>query len=161
MEIKHKKISREDYYLGVAEAVLRGSTCLRRQYGAIIVNNDEIIASGYNGSARKEQNCSDSGYCEREAQGVPKGERYELCLAVHAEQNCMISAARRDCLGATLYIVGKEVKTGEYANPAPCLICRRMLKNSGIVAIIGRGVDGSIIDLSNELMMGKLKVSQD
>lgn len=153
-----KKISREDYYLGVAEAVLRGSTCLRRQYGAIIVNNDEIIASGYNGAPRKEPNCSDSGYCEREALNIPKGEQYEKCVAVHAEQNCLISAARRDCLGGTLYIVGKEVRTGEYANPAPCLICRRMLKNSGITTIIGRAEDGSIIDLSNNLMIGEVKV---
>ena len=136
-----KRISKDEYYLGIAEAVLARSTCLRRKYGAVIVNNDEIVSTGYNGAPRGEQNCIDCGYCERERLNVPKGERYELCVAVHAEQNAVISASRKDTVGATIYIVGKEVATGDYANPAPCMICRRMIKNAGIVRCVGI-VDG-------------------
>ena len=134
---KAKRISKDEYYLHIAEAVLERSTCLRRHYGAVIVANDEIIATGYNGSPRGEQNCIDCGFCERERLNVPKGERYELCVAVHAEQNAIISASRKDTHGATIYIVGKEAKTGEYANPAPCLICRRLIKNAGIARCVG------------------------
>ena len=131
------RVSKDKYYLQIAEGVLERSTCLRRKYGAVIVNNDEIVSTGYNGAARGEQNCSDCGYCERERLNIPKGERYELCVAVHAEQNAIISAARKDMIGATIYIVGKEVLTGDYANPAPCMICRRMIKNAGITRCIG------------------------
>ena len=91
-----QRMSKDAYYLGIAEAVLQRSTCLRRKYGAIIVKEDEIIATGYNGAPRGEENCSDCGFCYRESLGIPKGERYELCKSVHAEQNAIISAARRD-----------------------------------------------------------------
>ena len=131
-----KRESKEMYYLRIAEAVAARSTCLRRRYGAIIVKNDEIIATGYNGAPRGEQNCVDCGFCQREALGVPKGERYELCVAVHAEQNAIISAARRDMIGATIYIVGLE-RDGSYANPAPCIMCRRVIVNAGITKCIG------------------------
>ena len=131
------RVDKDSYYLGLAEMALRRSTCIRRQYGAIIVNSDEIIATGYNGAPRGEENCCDLGHCERERSNVPKGERYELCVAVHAEQNAIISASRKDMLGGTIYIVGREVSSGDYANPAPCLICRRMLKNAGISRCVG------------------------
>lgn len=94
-----ERISKDRYYLSIAEMAAQRSTCLRRHYGAIIVNNDEIVSSGYNGAPRGEMNCCDCGYCEREAKGVPKGERYELCVAVHAEQNAIISASRREMDG--------------------------------------------------------------
>ena len=141
-----QRMSKDAYYLGIAEAVLQRSTCLRRKYGAIIVKDDEIIATGYNGAPRGEENCSDCGFCYRESLGIPKGERYELCKSVHAEQNAIISAARRDMIGATIYIVGREVATGEYANPAPCIICRRMIVNAGIVRCVGM-VDGEAADI--------------
>ncbi len=131
------RISKDRYYLGIAEAVLVRSTCLRRRYGAVIVKNDQIVATGYNGAPRSEDNCIDKGYCEREANKIPKGERYEMCLAVHAEQNAIISASRSELLNGTIYIVGREVKDWEYANPEPCLICRRMIKNAGISRIVG------------------------
>lgn len=145
-----ERISKGLYYLGIAEAVCQRSTCLRRKYGAIIVKNDQIIATGYNGAPRGETNCIDCGHCQREELNIPKGERYELCRAVHAEQNAIISAARSDMIGATIYIVGKEAD-GRYANPAPCLICRRMIVNAGIKKCIGM-VDGKAveIDLSKE-----------
>ena len=138
--------SKDKYYLGMAEAALARSTCLRRHYGAVIVKNDEIVSTGYNGSPRGEVNCCDCGICERERLNVPKGERYELCVAVHAEQNAIISAPRERMDGATLYIVGKEVKGGTYANPAPCLLCRRYIKNAGIKKVIGL-VDGEAKEL--------------
>lgn len=129
------------YYLGIAEAVLERSTCLRRKYGAVIVNNDEIVSTGYNGAPRGETNCSDCGKCIREELNIPKGQRYELCVSVHAEQNAIISASRREMEGATIYITGKEVASGAYANPAPCTICRRMIINAGITRCVGL-IDG-------------------
>lgn len=136
--------SKVEYYLGLAETAAMRSTCLRRRYGAVIINNDEVVSTGYNGSARGEQNCIDKQYCEREALNIPKGERYELCVAVHGEQNAIISASRKDMVGGTMYIVGKEVSTDKYADGRPCLICSRMIKNAGIKEIVYRKNDGSI-----------------
>ena len=113
-----KRIDKENYYLDIAETVLERSTCLRRCYGAIIVKNDEIVSTGYNGAPRGRKNCMDLGYCTREAMNVPSGERYELCRSVHAEMNAIISAARRDTLGATLYLAGREAKSGELLHDA-------------------------------------------
>lgn len=129
--------NKDDYYLAIAETVSKRSTCLRRAYGAVIVNNDEIVSTGYNGAPRGEPNCTDLGYCERDELGVPKGERYELCKAVHAEQNAIISASRKEMLGGTIYISGTEVKNGGKANPAPCIMCERFIKNSGLSRVVG------------------------
>ena len=106
-----ERISKENYYLNIAETVLERSTCLRRLYGAIIVKNDEIISTGYNGAPRGRANCSDLGYCSREAMKIPRGERYELCRSVHAEANAIISAPRRDMVGGTIYLVGRDART--------------------------------------------------
>lgn len=148
--MSENRVSKDMYYLNIAETVLTRSTCLRRKYGAVIVNNDEIISTGYNGAPRGEQNCIDCGYCYREEHNIPKGQMYEACIAVHAEQNAIISAARKDMLGATIYIVGKEVSTGKYANPSPCLICRRMIRNAGIIKCIGL-VDGKPQEISLDI----------
>ncbi|MGI6028981.1 MAG: deoxycytidylate deaminase [Candidatus Heteroscillospira sp.] len=133
-----------NYYLGIAAAVLERSTCLRRQYGAIIVRNDEIISTGYNGAPRGRRNCSDLGCCTREKLSIPSGERYELCRSVHAEANAIISASRRDMLGGTLYLVGRDAKTGEYlTDTTSCSMCRRQIINSGIETVVCRtGKDG-------------------
>ncbi len=136
-----KRISKDEYYLKIAETILERSTCLRRMYGAVIVNKDEIISTGYNGGPRGEANCIDTNICERERLNIPKGERYELCVAVHAEQNAIISASRDRMIGGTIYIVGKERSTGKYASPVPCDICRRMIINAGIERCVGL-VDG-------------------
>lgn len=130
------RITKDSYYLKIANTVSLRSTCLRRRYGAVIVKNDEIIATGYNGSPRGEDNCCDLGICERNKLNVPKGERYELCKAVHAEQNAIISASRRDMIGATMYISGNEIKTGDIADCRPCLICEKLIKNAGIKEVI-------------------------
>ena len=119
--------------------VLERSTCLRRRYGAIIVKNDEIISTGYNGAPRGRKNCVDMGYCAREAMQVPRGERYELCRSVHAEANAIVSAARRDMVGGTLYLVGRDGRTGELLSDATsCPMCRRLVINSGLERVVIR-----------------------
>ena len=134
-----KRIDKENYYLDIAETVLERSTCLRRCYGAIIVKNDEIVSTGYNGAPRGRKNCLDLGYCTREAMNIPSGERYELCRSVHAEMNAIISAARRDTLGATLYLAGREAKNGELLHDATsCSMCRRLIINAGIDRVVVR-----------------------
>jgi len=133
------RINKENYYLDIAQTVLERATCLRRVYGAIIVKNDEIIATGYNGAPRGRKNCVDMGFCTREALRVPRGERYELCRSVHAEANAIISASRRDMVGATLYLVGKDARTGELLPDATsCAMCRRTVINAGIARVVIR-----------------------
>lgn len=132
-KIDKARRDRINYYLDIADAVTERSTCLRRKWGAVIVNNDEIISTGYNGAPRGRKNCDDLGYCLREKLNIPRGERYELCRSVHAEQNAIISAARKDMIGATLYMVGKDSKTGEYVeNSNSCAMCKRVVINAGI-----------------------------
>ena len=134
-----KRIDKENYYLDIAETVLERSTCLRRCYGAIIVKNDEIVSTGYNGAPRGRKNCIDMGVCIREKLGIPRGERYEICRSVHAEANAIISAARRDMIGSTLYLVGKDAKTGEYVeNASSCSMCKRQIINAGIARVVIR-----------------------
>ena len=133
------RVDKENYYLNIAETVAGRSTCLRRCYGAILVKSDEIIATGYNGAPRGRKNCVDLNYCTREALNIPSGERYELCRSVHAEANAIICASRRDMIGATLYLVGKEVPTGEYVKDAMCCsMCKRLVINAGIEKVIVR-----------------------
>ena len=136
------RIDRDSYYLNIAKAVAARSTCLRRQYGAVIVSGDEIIATGYNGSPRGELNCCDVGecYCEKHSSPVDEraakhGGQYDACVAVHAEQNAIISAARRDMRGATLYLACLD----ESIDPAPCNYCDRMIKNAGIIKVVTKG----------------------
>lgn len=135
------RIDKDSYYLNIAEAVAQRSTCLHRQYGAVIVADDEIIAAGYNGAPRGEVNCCDVGKCYRDEHSAPigtlaaqHGDQYGTCVAVHAEQNALISAARREMRGATLYLACLD----STVDPAPCNICDRMIKNAGITKIVTR-----------------------
>lgn len=140
-----------NYYLDIAEQVLERGTCLRRNFGAIIVNNDEIVSTGYVGAPRGRKNCCDLKYCTREKLNVPRGERYELCRSVHAEQNAIISARRKDMLGATLYLVGINYSDGSYvSNARPCALCKRMIINAGIKQVVVRDTKKlyTIIDVS-------------
>ena len=133
------RMSKENYYLDIADAVLERSTCLRRKYGALIVRNDEIISTGYNGAPRGRKNCSDLGRCTREELQIPSGQRYELCRSVHAEANAIISAARQDMIGATLYLAGRDAKTGELLHDTTsCSMCRRQIINAGIRKVVAR-----------------------
>ncbi len=133
------RIDKDNYYLDIAETVLERATCLRRCYGAIIVRNDEIISTGYNGAPRGRKNCVDLGYCTREALNIPSGERYELCRSVHAEANAIISAARSETIGATLYMACKNPATGELiSGSTSCAMCRRLIINAGISRVVIR-----------------------
>jgi len=133
------RIDKQNYYLDIAETVAMRSTCLRRIWGAVIINHDELVSSGYNGAPRGRKNCTDLKYCMREKLNIPRGERYEMCRSVHAEQNAIISASRKDCLGATIYLVGMDAKTKEYVeNPMPCMFCKRFIINAGIEKVVVR-----------------------
>lgn len=134
-----ERIDKINYYLDIASSVLERSTCLRRNFGAVIVKNDEIISTGYAGAPRGRKNCCDMHYCMREELNIPRGERYELCRSVHAEQNAIISAERSKMIDADLYLVGKDAKDGSYvANARPCALCKKMIINAGIQRVIVR-----------------------
>lgn len=134
-----QRIDKENYYLDIAQAALERSTCLRRCYGAIIVQHDEIISTGYNGAPRGRKNCADLGYCTREAMKIPSGERYELCRSVHAESNAIISASRDKMIGSDMYLAGVDAETGEYiANSNSCSMCKRQIINAGIERVFIR-----------------------
>lgn len=138
-EANMNRRDKTNYYLDIAETVCERGTCLRRNFGAIIVHNDEIVSTGYNGAPRGLKNCCDLGICTREKLNVPRGQRYELCRSVHAEANCIISAARTDMLGATLYLACHNAVTGElYGDVEPCTMCKRLIINAGIKEVIVR-----------------------
>ena len=132
------RIDKNNYYLDIAKTVSERGTCLRRKFGAVIVKNDEIISTGYVGAPRGRKNCCDIGHCIRQELNVPRGERYELCRSVHAEQNAIISASRRDMVDSTLYLVGVENDGSYVENANPCALCKRMIINAGIKTVIIR-----------------------
>jgi len=135
---------KHNYYLDIAEAVLQRGTCLRRNYGSVIVKNDEIIATGYSGAPRRRENCLDLNYCIRERMNIPRGQMYELCRSVHSEVNAIISASRREMLGATLYLVGKDMKTGQLVeNANSCAMCKKIIINAGLEQVIIRDTHDS------------------
>jgi dCMP deaminase len=139
------RISKDQYYLNIAREVSRRGTCLRRNYGAVIVNQDHIISTGYTGAPRGAVNCIDLGVCRREQEQVPSGERYELCRSVHAEMNAVIHASRSETIGGTLYLVGVEAATGELTEMAePCLLCRRVIINAGLREVVCGYPEGRI-----------------
>ena len=141
-----------NYYLDIAEAVGQRGTCLRRQYGAVIVNHDEIVSTGYVGAPRGRDNCIDLGTCIRTELNIPRGERYELCRSVHAEANAIISASRDQMLGATLFLTGVELPDGSYVeNASCCSMCKRMVINAGIARVIIRNTADTytVIDVND------------
>ena len=146
------RVSKHNYYLDIAQTVSERSTCLRRHFGAIIVKNDVIVSTGYNGAPRGRQNCSDIGFCQREKLGIPRGERYELCRSVHSEANAIIAAPRDQMLGSTLYMVCTEPVTGEIVSGTnSCMMCKRMVINAGITTVIIRDTkdDFRIVDVND------------
>ena len=130
---------KDNYYLDIAQTVASRCTCLRRKYGSIIVKNDSIVSTGYNGAPRGRKNCTDLGYCTRDKLAIPRGERYELCRSIHSEANAIIAASREEMIGSTLYMVGLDAKTGELMNDAMnCMMCKRMIINAGIAKVVIR-----------------------
>jgi len=134
-----ERISKINYYLDIAETVASRSTCLRKKYGAIIVKNDVIIATGYCGAPRGRENCCDRGTCIREEMNIPRGERYELCRSVHAEANAIIAASREQMLDAIMYEVCVSPETGEIISEIDsCQMCKKLIINAGILRITYR-----------------------
>jgi dCMP deaminase len=129
-----KRPSIDEYYLNIAKAVSERSTCLKKHYGCVVVKNGEILSTGYNGNVRGEGHCSQ---CTK-ASGNGDMEEYSQCAAVHAEMNALLSASRREMLGADLYLAGYDVKSGKPVDCEawPCEICLRLIKNAGIYRII-------------------------
>jgi len=142
--------SKDEYYLNIALEVSRRGTCLRRCFGAIIVNHDEIISTGYCGAPRGTPNCIDLGVCPREKAGIPSGERYELCRSVHAEMNAIISAERSRMIGGTIYIAGRNTLDNSLAEAQPCKMCSRAIINAGLKRVVIRKADGGIKEISVE-----------
>jgi len=127
---------KNNYYLDIAEQVANRCTCIRRHYGAVIVKDDEIISTGYVGAPRGRKNCTDLESCVREEKNIARGERYELCRSVHAEANAIISASRKDMLGGSIYLVGKDIRTNSYVeNASSCAMCKRLIINAGIAYV--------------------------
>lgn len=133
------RISKENYYLDIAQTVAERSTCMRKKYGAIIVKNDVIISTGYNGSPRGRKNCNELQFCMREKLQIPSGERYELCRSVHAEANAIIAAPRDQMLGATLYMSCVDPTNHSLVmGTNSCMMCKRQVINAGIAYVVVR-----------------------
>ncbi len=147
-----ERVSKHNYYLDIAQTVAERATCLRKKYGAIIVKNDVIVSTGYNGAPRGRKNCTDIGFCMRDKLNIPRGERYEMCRSVHSEANAIIAASREQMLGSTLYMAGVDAKTGELvADACSCMMCKRMIINAGISTVIIRtGTDTfNVVDVQS------------
>lgn len=138
-----KRISKPDAYLNCAEVFAYRSTCLKRKYGAVIVKNDVVISTGYNGSPRGLDNCCDIGYCPRMQRDMHQGEGYDICRAVHAEQNALLNCSRSQTIGADLYLVGINPSDNSIHRAKPCPICARNIIQSGIRNVYLRVGDGS------------------
>lgn len=134
-----ERVSKHNYYLDIAQTVSERSTCMRKHFGSIIVKNDSIISTGYNGAPRGRQNCNELNFCLRDKLNIPRGERYELCRSVHAEANAIIAASREQMIGATLYMACTDSKSGEIiAGTNSCMMCKRQIINAGITTVIVR-----------------------
>lgn len=136
--------TKDEYYLNIAREIARRATCLRGKIGAVIVKNDVIIATGYVGAPRKTKDCLERGECLRDKLNIPHGQNYELCRSVHAEQNCLLNAARAgvSLLGGNMYMWGED-REGRPINGLPCFICKKMIINAGLKRFIGNTNDGS------------------
>lgn len=161
-----QRIDKINYYLDIAKAVAGRSTCLRKKSGAVIVNHDEIVSTGYSGAPRGRDNCIDLGYCcKKKYFPNVRHAGYDACRSVHAEQNALISASRKNMIGGTLYLVQYRTDTGEYEeNPGSCQMCRKMIINAGIEKVIVREKNDNeykVIDVqewidNDELLKGKI-----
>lgn len=136
--------SKDEYYMELAKSVARRATCLKVQIGAVIIRDDQVVATGYCGAPRGTKSSLEHGFCLRVKLGIPSGHRYEMCRSVHAEQNAIINAARSgtSLLGGDMYIYGELRENGkEVANPTvlnafPCFICKKMLINAGLNRVV-------------------------
>lgn len=134
-----ERVDKINYYLDIAQTVSERGTCLRRNYGAIIVKNDTIISTGYNGAPRGRKNCSDLNMCMRQNLKIPRGERYEMCRSVHSEQNAIINASKDQMIGAEMYMCCTDPESKEIIGDINCcMMCKRMIINAGIETVYFR-----------------------
>ena len=144
--MKQKRPEWTDYFMKIAEDVSARATCLRRRYGAVVVDvNNKIVSTGYCGAPTGKPNCIDINKCKRQELNAPRGERYELCESVHAEMNALIQGDASRMIGSTIYIYGVDADTGDRCNGAPCDICERMVRNAGISRVVYYNADGALI----------------
>jgi dCMP deaminase len=145
-EVKYIRPSKDRYYLDIAKEIAQRSTCFRARYGAIILRDDQIVATGYVGAPRGTKDCIERGYCLRDKLKIPHGTKYEICRSVHAEQNAIINAGRAgvSLLNGTMYLYAENGKTGEAVDSIPCYICKKMIINAGIIRFVGNMNDGAI-----------------
>jgi dCMP deaminase len=143
-----KRPSWDEYFIEIAKVVSSRSTCIRRRYGAVIVKDQVIVSTGYNGAPRGSMNCIDLGTCKRKELNIPSGERYELCEAVHAEQNAIVNGSPERMKDATIYIAGFE-EDDSFAEGKPCLLCKRMIQNAQIKLVVYLSKDGSIVRVAD------------
>ena len=139
--------TKDEYYLKIALEVAQRGTCLRRVYGAVIINNDKIVSTGYTGAPRGTPNCIDLGKCYRKEKKIPSGQHYELCRSVHAEANAIIHAAYEQIKDGKLYIACQviEAEGPRQASAEPCMMCKRMIINAGIKEVVFKDADGNLI----------------
>lgn len=139
--------SKDEYCLGIAKEVAKRGVCYRRRSGALIVRDDQIIATGYTGCPRKTRDCFERGECLRDKLGIPSGQRYELCRSVHAEANAIINAARAgvSLLDGDMYIFGEATQTGEPLDSFPCFICKKMIINAGLQKVVCSTKEGRLV----------------
>ncbi len=150
----NKLVSKIDTYLNCAEVFAYRSTCLKRKYGAVIVKDDVVVSTGYNGSPRGFENCCEIGFCPRMEQNMHQGEGYGICRAVHAEMNASLNCSRQQTLGADLYLTGINPKDNSVYKSKPCPVCARNIIQAGIRNVylrVGDGADNYIVIPANEL----------
>lgn len=146
------RLTKDEYYLSVANAVSMRGTCLRRNYGAIIVKNDRVVSTGYTGAPRGVKNCCDIGKCLRNVLGCKAGERYDVCCSIHAEMNAIIHGTYSDMVGADMFVSGTERETGKIVNSLPCYMCFRFIVNSQIGRVIYHTGTGFGVITQNDLL---------
>ena len=155
---KGNRISKIDTYLNCAEVFAYRSTCIKRKYGAVIVKDDVVISTGYNGAPRGFDNCCDLGTCPRIDRNMHKGEGYGICRAIHAEQNALLNCSRQQLIGADLYLVGINPKDNSIHEAKPCPLCARAIIQAGINNVylrVGEGAENYIVVPAKDLVWVK------
>lgn len=150
-----QRISKINTYLNVAETFAYRSTCIKRKYGAVIVKDDTVISTGYNGSPRGFDNCCDIGRCPRIELGMHQGEGYGICRAIHAEQNALLNCSKDQTMGADLYLAGINPQNNSVHQAKPCPLCARLIIQAGIENVIlrvGEQEDEYVVIPAKELM---------
>lgn len=141
-----KKLTKDEYYMNIAREVSRKSKCFRNTIGAVIVRDDQVVATGYLGAPRKTMDSFEHGFCLRTKLKIPHGHRYEICRSVHAEMNAIINTARAgvSLLNGDMYIYGESTPTGEKIDTIPCFICKKIIINAGINRVICSMKEGGL-----------------